>query len=251
MEKADNCIRARKAYSQLGISYMVIDFAAMMLGSMFVTKVLGYEDNVMPDNMEILYDIIIRFVVILPLVYLAIRKLPRFEIEKKKLGIKNFLKCVSVDCSLKTLAAIFTFALISVISAVTGIHTVNPIIADVSSMSMLRQILVMCIIAPVFEELLYRKLLIDRIAHYGEVAAMLLSGIMFGLAHGNIYQFFFTTVAGCFFAFVYLRTGKIQYKIFMHMITNSFNTIIRVIVSLIEGNNKTVAYFRVNIDSEK
>ena len=244
--ESKSSISAAKAYSWLGLSYFVVDLAAILLGRAVLTKLYGSTEN-LSDKVEIIYGFVIRFVIVLPLIYLAIRKLPRFEISKKRLGIKSFFKCVCVDCSLKTLAGIFTFALISGISVLTGIHTVNPIIANISSMSMRMQILDVCIMAPIYEELLYRKLLIDRIAHYGEVAAMLLSGIIFGLAHGNMYQVFYTAVAGCFFAFVYLRTGKIWYTIFLHMITNSSNTIVRCIVSLIEGKNKTIAYACVAI----
>ncbi len=75
-------------------------------------------------------------------------------------------------------------------------------------------------VAPVAEELLFRKFLIDRIGAYGEGMAVLLSGLLFGLAHGNFSQFFYTFAIGCLWAYVYVKTGNIGYTIAFHMMFN-------------------------------
>ena len=46
------------------------------------------------------------------------------------------------------------------------------------------------IMAPVVEELFFRKLVMDRLLGYGQKTAIIISGIMFGMAHGNFSQFF-------------------------------------------------------------
>ena len=80
--------------------------------------------------------------------------------------------------------------------------------------------LVVGIGAPVFEELIFRKVLIDRTVKYGEYISIVMSGVMFGLLHGNFSQFFFATFVGMLFAYVYIRTGRIRYTIFLHMAVN-------------------------------
>ena len=87
-------------------------------------------------------------------------------------------------------------------------------------------ILTVGILAPIFEELIFRKLIIDHVLKYGELAAMLLSGIMFGMFHGNFTQFFYATALGIFFAYVYIRTGKLRYPIFYHMMVNLSSSVI-------------------------
>ena len=74
--------------------------------------------------------------------------------------------------------------------------------------------------APVVEEMIFRKFLLDRVGRYGEGMAILTSGLLFGLFHGNVQQFFFAFGLGAFFAFIYLRTGKIWYTIGLHMVIN-------------------------------
>ena len=69
--------------------------------------------------------------------------------------------------------------------------------------------------APVVEEMMFRKILIDRIRKYGELPAILLSGFLFGLFHGN-----FTAGLGLLFAWIYVRTGRIIHTIALHAIVN-------------------------------
>ena len=80
--------------------------------------------------------------------------------------------------------------------------------------------------APVIEEIIFRKVLIDRIRKYGDGTAILLSGLLFGLFHGNFTQFFYTFLIGLFFAYIYVRTGRIQYTIILHMILNTLSAVL-------------------------
>jgi len=76
------------------------------------------------------------------------------------------------------------------------------------------------ILAPVLEELFYRKLIIDRLRRYGTLPAILASGLLFGLAHGNLNQFFYTALLGVLFGYLYLSTGRLRYPILLHMVIN-------------------------------
>lgn len=82
------------------------------------------------------------------------------------------------------------------------------------------------LLAPIFEELLFRKFLCDRIVKYGQGTAILLSGLMFGLFHGNFNQFFYAFFLGSFFAFIYVRTGNIKYTIGLHMMVNFIGSVV-------------------------
>ncbi|WP_158275771.1 CPBP family intramembrane glutamic endopeptidase [Bifidobacterium catulorum] len=80
--------------------------------------------------------------------------------------------------------------------------------------------MVAVILAPCFEELIFRKMLIDRLRVYGEKIAILMSGLLFCLMHTNTYQTFYTFGWGLLWAYIYTRTGKVQYTIAMHAATN-------------------------------
>ena len=83
-----------------------------------------------------------------------------------------------------------------------------------------------CICAPLGEELLFRKLLIDRTRRYGDLPSILLSGLLFGLFHGNLFQFFYATAVGMLLAYVYTRTGKYSLCVAMHAAFNFMGSIV-------------------------
>ena len=81
-------------------------------------------------------------------------------------------------------------------------------------------LLFLVILAPVFEEIFLRKLIIDRLRPYGELAAILLSGIAFGLVHGNLHQLLYACASGILFGWIYVKTGNIVVNISLHATLN-------------------------------
>ncbi len=88
------------------------------------------------------------------------------------------------------------------------------------------KILVVVILAPLFEEFVFRKLLIDRTRAYGEKASVFFSAITFGLLHQNFFQFFYAFGVGFVFGYIYLRTGRLRYTVIMHTIVNFMGAVI-------------------------
>lgn len=96
----------------------------------------------------------------------------------------------------------------------------NLLTGDLSWLSVILGAISAGIIAPILEELLFRKLFIDYFGKYGKGAAILMSGLLFGLFHGNFSQFFYAFAMGIILAYVYSYTGKIKYTIAVHMTIN-------------------------------
>lgn len=83
-----------------------------------------------------------------------------------------------------------------------------------------------CVCAPFGEELIFRKLLIDRTRRYGDLTAILLSGLLFGLFHGNLFQFFYAAAVGMVLAYVYTRSGSYLWCVAMHAAINFMGSVI-------------------------
>lgn len=92
----------------------------------------------------------------------------------------------------------------------------NPIETATMSSPLWANLLFVGILAPLMEELFYRRVVMDRLRRYGELPAVLMSGIAFGLIHGNVSQFFYAAILGMVFGYVYLRTGNIWYTVGLH-----------------------------------
>lgn len=88
------------------------------------------------------------------------------------------------------------------------------------------KILFMVILAPLLEEYICRKQIIDRTRCYGEKTAVVLSALVFGLLHQNFYQFFYAFGLGLVFAYVYLRTGRLRYTVILHAIVNFMGSVL-------------------------
>ena len=73
------------------------------------------------------------------------------------------------------------------------------------------------IVVPILEELIFRKLVIDSTNKYGYGAAIMISAFTFAVYHGNFTQFFYAFGLGILFAFIYSKTGKLRYTVFLHM----------------------------------
>ena len=108
----------------------------------------------------------------------------------------------------------------------TGRQSVNAVVELVMGMDTWAVFLAAVAAAPIMEELLFRKLLLDRVSVFGDRTAILLSGVVFGLAHGNFYQFFYAFGLGSIFAWVYLRTHRIRFSILLHVLINFCGSIL-------------------------
>ena len=216
---------AKKAYSRFGLSYTAMHI--LYIAALMVFAAIGQavtDGSGLPDQTRFIINYSFRFIVIYPLMLFSVSKLPVFEIRKKKLGFGGFIACVAITYTLSGASNALGMFINSKLGKITGAGAVNPLIDTISDISPLTMFIIAGILAPVFEELLFRKYLIDRVVNYGEVLAMVMSGVMFGLYHGNFAQFSYAMVIGMFFAFIYIRTGKIGYTIGIHMIINSVST---------------------------
>ena len=219
--------KIKQSYSKLGFGYLLPYFGyiiLMLIYGIIVSKAV--EGGTVSGDVDLIINYALRVFLLYPAMYLIIRKLPKFEIKKKKLGIGGFLACICITYAVMVIFNGVGIVINNAIGKITGLGNVNPLLETMDIISPGVQFVVVVILAPVCEELLFRKFIIDRFNNYGEVTAMLVSAMMFGLYHGNLAQFMYAFGLGIFFAFIYIRTGNIAYTIILHMIVNGFSTLI-------------------------
>ncbi|MBQ1409958.1 MAG: CPBP family intramembrane metalloprotease [Oscillospiraceae bacterium] len=86
--------------------------------------------------------------------------------------------------------------------------------------------LILALAAPVTEEFVFRRCLIDRLRPYGEKAALIVSALVFGLFHSAANQVCYAFLLGLVFGYVYLRTGRLRYSMLLHILINSMSAIV-------------------------
>ncbi|MBQ9132210.1 MAG: CPBP family intramembrane metalloprotease [Clostridia bacterium] len=160
------------------------------------------------------------YAVAMPLSLLIYRAVPAQPPKKHSISLPVWLGLLAICFALTYLGNWMGILVNAVISAVTGQPTVNDLANLASDSPLWANLLFGGILAPIMEEIFYRKMMIDRLSVYGDLPAILISGLVFGLIHGNFSQFFYAAIIGVVLGYVYIKTGKIRYTVALHMAIN-------------------------------
>lgn len=216
----------KKHFSSLGLMYFLgaliiigVQFAVSMLVLAFAPSLL---DN---PNLSLLVSMLPTYAIAFPLTSLLIRQVPGVQMKKHNMKPTQLLGAFAISYALMYLSNLAGQFFTNIIGIIKG-SPVDDAIADlVSELNPLTAFFVMVLLAPALEEWIFRKLLVDRTIRYGEGTAIFLSGLMFGLFHGNLNQFVYTFLVGAFWAFIYVKTGRLRYTIYLHMALNFMGSV--------------------------
>lgn len=234
----ENMKDIKKRFSRIGLSYtfyMAVTCVVQVLGSLVLLLVpilRGYDIGEVwsqAENMTLymLVSMGLTYAVAFPLFLLVVKMIPAAgRIEKKKWSFAQLNVTFIISMGVVFLGNIIGRLLMYLVSYAAGKTMVNPVNAMISNMNLWTVFLLTVILAPIVEEIMFRKILIDRIIPYGEGVAVVVSGVLFGLAHGNFYQFFYACALGMIFAYVYVKTGRLGYVIGFHMLINFMGSIV-------------------------
>lgn len=155
---------------------------------------------------------------------------------QKKMGLPALIGLIPI-CFAITVMGSFISTMISVaIEAITGQAPPNDLQELTQNTPFWANLLYVGILAPILEEIFFRKLIIDRWRRYGDWIALTLSGLAFGLIHGNVAQVIYASLVGMLFGYIYLRTGRLRYTVTLHMIVNMVSVLMTEVIKHIDLN---------------
>jgi membrane protease YdiL (CAAX protease family) len=82
-------------------------------------------------------------------------------------------------------------------------------------------VILLVVIAPIFEELMFRGIIYDALKPYGAGAAIVISSLLFGLAHGDLYMLFYTTALGFALGYIRYATDSLFVVTVLHALLNA------------------------------
>jgi membrane protease YdiL (CAAX protease family) len=171
-----------------------------------------------------------------PVFTVIIHKIPDSEHgEVAKLSVSQFIMMFFVCTAVMYLSSLVGSLISYAISGIKGSEVINPIEELINNSNMVLTVIYAAIIAPILEETIFRKFLLNKVRRFGDLPAMLISGLAFGLFHLNISQFFYAAALGIVFAYIAIRTNTIVYTIILHMMINTIGSVIAPLV-LFSGN---------------
>lgn len=223
----------RKTFSMVGFAFLAF-CGASVVGSLLLAFCLSpfLPESVTSASWYMWVETFVpTYLFAFPAAIFLLTRLPKQEPQVNSLTFTQFLPLIPICFFFMYSGNLLGQLLSSLISGGTAVNSLDQYAMDWHPF----KILVMVIAAPVLEEYLCRKLLLDRIGVYGEKLAVLMSGLLFGLLHQNLFQFFYAFALGSVFAYVYLRTGKVRYTMILHCLINFLGAVVGpAVVQLVE-----------------
>ena len=218
---------AKKHFSKLGVG----TFAILGIGTAAQFLLIHVVNSVWPQVMEHSWGMWLLtfapiYLIAVPIGLLLLRKVPAKPLEKHDLKPSRYMVTAIICIFMMYAGNILGTIITALLQLLPGVSAGNPILGYATDNALLPKVLFMVILAPVIEEYIFRKQLIDRMHIYGEKLAVITSALMFGLFHGNLSQLFYAFALGLVFGYVYLKTGKLRYSIGLHMLINFIGSVV-------------------------
>lgn len=198
--------------SQL-LSYLVVQGWVALTGQINYTLLIVFND----------LCVYVPALILIPLLLRPIPQLPPLPSTPLS-GQEKFL-AIFFSLGSGYLFSFLTMGLIHVLESLTGLTSGNAVSNLESSLPPLVSFLAFAIVAPVAEEVIFRRLLLDRVRIFGDRAAILIVGVAFALFHGNLNQTLYAFVLGAVFAAIVLMTNRLRYTIAIHMLINGISVL--------------------------
>ncbi len=211
----------RKFFSRTGMSYFVLAIVTMILAQAVSAAISHFAPQIYgTDLMTYVIALGPLYLVGFPLCAVMMKKLPKMRILQGSLRAGRWIALLCICLFIMLAGNLMGNALVNIISNLTGMEMSFDLQELMLEENLLYSFLFSVVLAPVLEEVMFRKVLIDRVIVFGDRTAIFLSGFLFGLFHGNFYQVFYAFGLGCLFAYIYIRTGRLRYTISLHMTIN-------------------------------
>ncbi|MFR5601882.1 MAG: lysostaphin resistance A-like protein [Lachnospiraceae bacterium] len=241
-------------FSQIGMGYVLFTAASvagqLLVGSLI--SLLGLWQMPAWDFLYLPVSMASMYCFGLPVFFLYMRLIPVCEEpgDAGHFSEKNLLSLALIALAFMSAGNIVGNLVSSLFNLFRSEPLVNEIEEAVTSGNRLVNYVTVILVAPIVEEWMFRKTLLDRIRGYGDKIAILMSGLMFGVFHGNFFQFFYAFLLGCLLAYVYLRSGRLAYSIGLHMFVNLMGSAVPLTViaisELLPGYFQTILLFVYN-----
>ena len=109
-------------------------------------------------------------------------------------------------------AGVVLRGLLGALTGWRGTDPVESILAYPRPLSLLLTV----ILSPIFEELMFRGMILGRLRRYGDGFAVAASALLFGMVHGNLFQMPYACAVGVVLGWAAVRSGRLWQCILLH-----------------------------------
>lgn len=230
----------KKYISRVATAMVALEAAAYVSASLLASVLVSFVNIFVPEALSSpdfvaiannMLTLVAIYCVALPILLAILSPLPKVTPYREKLGGKAFFGGLCVSFFAMMLGSSLSNSVILFIENLSGQTLTNPVSEMVGQSSIWIDIVFIAILVPILEEILFRKILCDRLLPLGEGYAIVLSAAIFGFSHGNFFQFFYAFFVGLVFGLIYVKTGKLIYTVLYHSILNFSGSVVVTLLS--------------------
>lgn len=225
---------AHRRFVLIGVGLCVIVAVWVGLNTLIAGALSPYFPQGAPTWVLLLASSGPLYAVAMPMGMFVFSRVPSLEVRRFPLGVGRFFTLLIICFPIMSLGGLIGNALSDLVSGGNSTNRVSDLIL---AGDWWVNALFVAVLAPVFEEWMFRKQIIDRTRRYGERTSIVLSAFAFALFHMNLYQFFYAFGIGLVLGYVYMRTGRLRYSIIMHMIINANGSVLAPFMLWLGGVN--------------
>ncbi|MEG0615755.1 MAG: type II CAAX endopeptidase family protein, partial [Oscillospiraceae bacterium] len=227
--------------STLVIGFLIIsNAAAFLLFSLFkaLQKSIGFEDNALGLDWTMIISFISMYFITVPTLLLIAhfkgkRKFTSYYTKPQE-SPARIAKMILMGMG-ATYTASYIFNIMFLILQNLGLKISAPVITQSSTLQMnIVTFLMIGLVAPIFEELLFRGAILSNSVKFGGWFSAIITGVYFGLAHANYQQIFFAAAMGIFASYMTMRCKSIIPATILHVVINSYTVILTFVMGDID-----------------
>ena len=153
----------------------------------------------------------------------------RVVIKREKPSVVKFLAILSICFGVAYVTNFIGTVALNIWNIFTGNSVGGELAELLYSMDPFLMFLSAGVLAPILEELFFRKLLTDRLRVFGELPAILLPAFLFALFHMSASQFLYAFAVGVVLGYFYCKTGSYWLTVLIHAIFNTVSGVISIL----------------------
>ena len=211
----------KKSFSGLGLRFLIgtLIIYAVQIAVGVVVGMLKPEwlDN---TTITLILSVLPLYLIGMPVLIAMVKQMPGEAPVKKSITPGQFVVALIMCYALMYCGNLVGTLITTIVGALKGSAVDNALMTYATESNMIVTFIYMVICAPI----------LDRTLKYGQGVAIVLSGLMFGLFHGNLNQFAYAMLLGMFLAFLYVKTGNLKITIGLHMCINFMGAVVSVLL---------------------
>lgn len=219
---------AKKAFSRIGLG-LIAFFAATLFSQIILLTIFElFIPGVSTDNYTVMmiFSSATMYLVGFPAFCLVVRPIKKQGFEKKPFSPLSLGAAFLIAMFFMQAGQMLGNTIYLSLYEWLGIDLASTSLEIVNNITWYEALIFAVIIGPLFEELIFRKAILDRVSVFGEKLAIIFSALMFAFFHMSVQQFFYAFLVGLLLAYIYTRTKNFTACYILHALINFFGSVL-------------------------